>query len=31
MAKIIDIRTVDIDSISPNEIFAIDTNVLLWS
>lgn len=31
MAKIIDIRTVDIDSIFPNEIFAIDTNVLLWS
>lgn len=31
MAKIIDIRTVDINSILPNEIFAVDTNVLLWA
>lgn len=31
MANIIDIRTVDINSIPPNEIFAVDTNVLLWA
>lgn len=31
MANIIDIRTVDINSIPQNEIFAVDTNVLLWA
>ena len=31
MANIIDIRTADINSIPPNEIFAVDTNVLLWA
>lgn len=31
MANIIDIRTADISSIPPNEIFAVDTNVLLWA
>lgn len=31
MANIIDIRTVDINSIPQNEIFAVDTNILLWA
>lgn len=31
MANIVDIRTVDINSISSTDVFAIDTNALLWS
>ena len=31
MANIIDIQTVDVSTISPDEIFAIDTNVLFWT
>lgn len=30
-ATVVDIRNIDINSISKNEIFAIDTNVLVWT
>lgn len=31
MANVIDIRGIDISSINPDEVFAIDTNALLWT